>query len=179
MLISMTIGLVIIGSLSSTFLMQRKTYDIQDQIAEAVQTSRAAMDMLIREIHSAGYNPTGAGFNGITYNSSELRIQMDLDKDGTTSGKNEDIIYKYYPETYQIKRKTGAGYFQPFAENIQDFTFEYLDNSGDATTTTAFIRQMRITVTARTQKRDPDYPENDGYRTVTLSSLVIPHNLNL
>ena len=44
LMIAMTIGLIILAALSSTFLMQRKAYDVQEQIAEMVQTARAAME---------------------------------------------------------------------------------------------------------------------------------------
>ncbi|RZB30605.1 MAG: hypothetical protein SRB1_02885 [Desulfobacteraceae bacterium Eth-SRB1] len=189
LLIAMTIGLLILAALSSTFLMQRKTYDIQEQIVEMVQTARAAMDMMTREIRMAGYDPTDAGFDGITYNADQLQIQADIDNDagtgvpdGDTGDANENIVYKYYNTSeypYQIKRKTGNGSFQPFAENIQPFTFEYLDSAGSATTTTADIRQIKITITARTSKADADYSANGGYRTHTLTSLVTPRNLGL
>ncbi|MEA3428733.1 MAG: hypothetical protein U9Q84_05890, partial [Thermodesulfobacteriota bacterium] len=76
-------------------------------------------------------------------------------------------------------RKTGNGYFQPFAENVQSFTFDYLDSAGSATTTTADIRQIKITITARTSKADADYSANNGYRTHSLTSLITPRNLGL
>ena len=190
LLISMTIGLIILAALSSTFLMQRKTYDVQEQIVEMVQTARAAMDMMTREIRMAGYDPTGAGFDGITYNADQLQIQADIENDadtgvpdGDTGDDNENIIYKYYDKDssypYQIKRKTGGGYFQPFAENVQSFTFDYLDSAGSATTKTSEIRQIKITITARTSKADADYSPNNGYRTHTLTSLITPRNLGL
>jgi type IV pilus assembly protein PilW len=181
MLIAMTIGLIILAALSSTFLMQRKTYDIQEQIVEMVQTARAAMDMITREIRMAGYDPTGAGFDGITYSTSQLQIRADLDGSGSTDGTNENIRYAYYDEhssyPYQTKRKTGNGNFQPFAENIQSFIFDYLDSSGSTTTATSDIRQIRITITARTSKADADYSANNGYRTHTLTSFITPRNL--
>ena len=188
LLIAMTIGLIILAALSSTFLMQRKIYDVQEQIVEMVQTARAAMDMMTREIRMAGYDPTGAGFDGITYDADQLEIKADMYKtkntgnpDGDTDDSNEHIIYKYYDKDssypYQIKRKTGNGNFQPFAENIQSFTFEYLDNAGSSPTTTADIRQIRITITARTSKADADYSANNGYRTHTLISFITPRNL--
>jgi prepilin-type N-terminal cleavage/methylation domain-containing protein len=55
LLIAMTIGLIILAALSSTFLMQRKIYDVQEQIVEMVQNARAAMDIMTREIRMAGY----------------------------------------------------------------------------------------------------------------------------
>jgi hypothetical protein len=39
------------------------------------------------------------------------------------------------------------------------------------------IRQIKITITARTAKPDPDYTANGGYRTYTLTSYLTPRNL--
>jgi len=190
LLIAMALSGIILGTIASTFIMQRKTYDIQEQITEMVQTARASIDMMSREIRMAGHDPTGAGFDGITYDADQLQIKVDIykknntgDPDGDTLDSNENIIYKYYDEhskyPYQIKRKTGNGTFQPFAENIKEFKFDYLDSAGNATTTTADIRQIRITITSRTAKHDPNYSPNGGYRTYTLTSLITPRNLDL
>ncbi|MBC8200268.1 MAG: prepilin-type N-terminal cleavage/methylation domain-containing protein [Desulfobacteraceae bacterium] len=186
LLIAMTIGLIILAALSSTFLMQRKIYDVQEQIVEMVQTARAAMDMMTREIRMAGYDPTGAGFDGITYDADQLEIKADMyqtnntgNPDGDTDDSNEHIKYTMdsdYP--FEIRRDTGGGR-QEFALNIQTFTFDYLNSAGSATTTTADIRQIRITITARTSKADADYSANNGYRTHTLTSLITPRNLGL
>ena len=185
MLISMAIGLIIMAALSSAFLMQRKTYDVQEQIVEMVQTARAAMDMMTREIRMGGYDPTGAGFDGIPYNAGQLQIRADIDdnagtgvSDGYTNDSNEDITYSYDNTNRQIDRNTGGG-AQPFAENIQAFTFSYLDSSGNTTTTTSDIRQIQITITAMTAEPDGNYTPNSGYRTYTLTSLITPINLAL
>lgn len=179
LLIAMAIAGIVLGTITSTFIVQRKSYDVEEQITEMVQTARAAMDMMSREIRMAGYDPTAAGFDGIPYNASQLQIVADLDGDGDTDDANENIIYAYYDATDQIKRKTGSGSFQPFAENIQTLTFAYLDSAGSTTTTTANIRQIQITITARTSKADPDYSANGGYRSYMLTSLITPINLAL
>ncbi len=176
LLIAMALALVIITALSSAFLSQRKTYSVQEQISEMTQNVRAAMDMMSREIKMAGFNPTGATFVAIPYNASQLQIRADLNGDGDTSDANEDITYDI--ANNQIRRNTGGGP-QPFAENIQSFTIQYLDVNGTATTTAADIRQVQITITARTAQPDPDYPTNSGYRTHTLTSYVTPPNLDL
>ena len=189
LLITMTIGLIILTALSSTFLMQRKIYDVQEQVAEMVQTARAAMDMISREIRMGGYDPTEAGFDGITYDAHQLQIKANMDEDEDiinadgSYDENENITYTYYDENsaypYQIKRKTGNGNFVSFAENIEAFTFDYLDSNGNPTTTTANIRQIKITITARTARPDRDYSANSGYRTYTLTSFITPRNLYL
>ena len=183
LLIAMTIGLIILTALSSTFLMQRKIYDVQEQIVEMVQTARAAMDMMSRETRMAGYDPTGAGFDGIPYNadSSTIDIYADLNDipgiDNPT-GSYEHITYSYDSANNQIDRNTNTGGGdQPFAENIDDFKVLYQDADGNATATTANIRQIKITITVRSAKPDPDYSANGGYRTYTLTSFITPRNL--
>ena len=174
LLISMAVGLIVLGALVGTFIIQEQAYKTQEQITEMVQSARAAMDMIAREIQMAGYDPTGATFDAIPYNSSQLQIRADHNGDGDTGDTNEDVIYTYDGTSLRINRNA-----QPFAENIQSFAFTYQDGSGSATTTTADIRQIQINITARTGKPDPNYGLNGGYRTYLLKSLVTPKNLNL
>jgi len=57
------------------------------------------------------------------------------------------------------------------------------ENYGDAILTAAItnlssqIRQIRIVLTARTEKSDPDYHFNQGHRTITLTIQITPYNL--
>jgi type IV pilus assembly protein PilW len=184
LLLAMALSAIVLAALVGTFVVQRRTYVLQEQITEMVQTARAAVDMMSREIRMAGYNPKGGSFQGIPYHATQLRIRADLRGDGTndppdgdTNDPNEDITYKYYDVTHQIKRKTGKGYFQPFAENIQAFSILHLDGEGNPTASTADIRQIGITVTARTERPDPHHSANGGFRTYTLTSLITPTNL--
>jgi type IV pilus assembly protein PilW len=179
LLISMAIFSVIIGAIFSFSIAQRKYFSVQEQISEMIQNARAAMDMIAGELAVAGYNPTGAvGLTGIPYNASQLRIYADTvtPSDGKTIGSNEDIVYSYDSGNKRIVRNTGSG-DQPLAENVQNFSFDYFDDQGDPTTDTPKIRQIRLTMTVRTSKPDPQYPANSGYRTYTLISLVTPRNL--
>lgn len=178
LLISMAVVLVVMASISGAFISQRKAYNTQEQITEMIQNARAAMDIIGREVKMAGYDPTGAGIVGVPYSASQLQIVADLNGDGDTSDSNENIIYTYDGIDFQIDRNTGGG-AQPLTENIQSFTFQYYDGNGNTTTTPADIRQIEITVTARTAKPDPDYSTNSGYRTYTLTAYVTPPNLGL
>ncbi|NUO08116.1 MAG: prepilin-type N-terminal cleavage/methylation domain-containing protein [Candidatus Brocadia sp.] len=178
--IGLAICLILMGVAVSIFNVQRKSYSMQEQVTEMQQNVRIAMDMMVREIRMTGYDPTEAGFVGIGTNTTTLlQILADHDGNGTTTGTNEDITYRYYDAndaTYprEIKRKTGGAAFQPFAENIDGCNFLYFDGNGIATTTASSIRQIRITVTGRTAKADPNF----GYSYGTLTSLVIPENLS-
>ena len=186
LLIAMTIGLIILTALSSTFLLQRDIYDDQEQIVEMVQTTRAAMDMMSGEIRMAGYDPkgtmqrsdpTGAKFVGIPYDANKLEIYADLNGDEDTDEPHEYIKYTMDSDfPFEIRRDTGGGR-QEFALNIQSFTFDCLDSNGNLTTKTANIRRIKITITARTSKPDRNYTPNSGYRTYTLTSYITPRNL--
>lgn len=182
MLIAMAVALVVLGAMYSVFTIQNKTFSNQEEIVAMQQSVRAGMDMMAREIGMAGYNPAGATFDGVTVDTSQLRIMADLTGDGDPDDSNENIVYKYYNNSdfpYQIKRttKTGEVSFDPFVENVQSFTFEYLDGAGNVTAVSANVRQIRITITGRTAKPDPSYSANGGYRTYTLTSVIAPRNL--
>ena len=177
--IGLAISLILMGVAVSIFNVQRKSYSLQEQVTEMQQNVRAAMDMMVREIRMAGYDPTESGFVGIGTNTTTLlQILADIDGNGTSTGTNEDITYRYYnandaTNPRQIKRNTGGG-FQPLAENIDGCNFLYYDGNGIATTTASSIRQIRITVTGMTDKPDPNF----GFSYGTLTSLVTPENLS-
>ena len=176
LLISIAIFSVVLGSIFSFFISQRKYLSVQEQVSGMIQTARAAMDMISGELSVAGYSPSGAVFSGIPYNASQLQIYADLNGNGVVTDPNENIIYSYDANSKKMLRNTGSGN-QPMADNVQSFTFDYLNAQGNPTTVTANIRQIRITISVRTSKRDPQYASNSGYRTYTLTSLVTPRNL--
>jgi type IV pilus assembly protein PilW len=186
LVVGLAISLILMGIAVKIFLVQQRAYNVQEQLSEMQQNIRAATDMIVRETKMAGYDPTDLGFDGIGNNSSATSIQILADLDGTetTTGANEDITYKYYGDPdFQIKRKgSTGGNFQPLAENIQVFTLSYFNaNSVDiGTSTPADIRQIKITITGRTSKADPDLKRVDGagYRYGTLTTFVTPENLD-
>jgi type IV pilus assembly protein PilW len=178
LLIAMAITGIVLGAAINTFIAQRRSYTLQEQVTAMTQGTRAAMEMVTREVRMAGYNPAGTNFDGITYDPTHVHIRADLNGDGETADTDETIIYAYNTATQQLMRETN-GSNQPIADHIQAFTFDYVDGAGTSTTITANIRQIRITITARTATPDPRYSANGGYRTYRLSSLVTPKNLAL
>ncbi|HXH10518.1 MAG TPA: prepilin-type N-terminal cleavage/methylation domain-containing protein [Alphaproteobacteria bacterium] len=177
LLMATAISSIVIGAIFSFLIVQRKYFNLQEQVAEMTQNARAAMDIITSELTMAGYNPKGAVFVGLSYDTSQLRINADLNGDGDPDDSNEKIVYAYNAEKKQVTRTTGNGSPQPLIENVLAFNFEYLDANGNPTILTADIRQVRITLTVRTSKPDSQYGKNGGYRTYTLTSLVTPRNL--
>jgi len=187
LMVALSIGMIVLGALTATFILQRKAYSAQEQVIEMTQTARAAMDMIGREARMAGYfnsaNPmqrdssANPHFVGIPVADSRLEILADLDGDGDTGDANEHIIYTFDAANRMIRRNTGGG-AQPFAENIQAFSFMYLNENGSPAATDAAVRKIRITVTARTVKSDSHDP-GSGAGTLTLVEDVFPRNLGL
>ncbi len=168
---------IVLGAITATFISQSRSYNAQEQINGMQQAARAAMDMITREVRMAGYNTNATlTFDGVTYNTTQIRVQANLDGDADTGDANEDIVYAYDAVDDVITRATG-GNTDTLVENIDVFTFQYLNETGGATTTSGDIRQMQITITARTARSDPNYSANGGYRTYTLTSLITPRNL--
>jgi type IV pilus assembly protein PilW len=184
--IAMTIGLIILGALSGTFQLHRHLYSTQDQVNEMMETARASMDMVIREVKLAGYNPSAATYTGIPYYSNLLRIRTDLNGDGLINNVTEDIVYLHDSSNLRILRipisllSTTTDFGQYIlADNIQAFNVIYLDKNSNATTNSTDIQKVRVEIMARTAGPDPDYSANNGYRTFTLRSMVTPMNLSL
>lgn len=53
LMVAMTVGMVVLGALTTTLILQRKAYAIQEQVVEMTQTARAAMDIIGREVRMA------------------------------------------------------------------------------------------------------------------------------
>lgn len=186
MLFAIAIVLVVLAAASVTFISQEKAYDAQAQSSEMAQGVRAAMDMLSTEIRQAGYDPQDiTGFVGIPYSASQLQLYADLNADGDTSDPAENIVYTFDSTHLRVNRNdvNTENATKPFAENITGFSVTYLQGDGVTEVTDAAdqekIRQVKIEITARTDKPDPDYSENGGYRTFTLTSTITPLNLGL
>ncbi|MGE5220650.1 MAG: PilW family protein [Chloroflexota bacterium] len=191
LLVSMAIGLVVLAGITQTFTAQTRQNSAEEQIGQLQQNVRGALDLMVREIQMAKYNPAGTAFPsgtyGVPYSASQLQIQSDMDGNGTldssTSGSVENIIYAYDSANLRITRQLGSGgSAQILADNVSAFTFAYYDANGNAVTSSANngnIRKVTITITAKTAKPDPSYPTNGGYRTYQLSADVTPPNLAL
>ncbi len=176
LMVSIAISVIALAAITTTFVSQSQSYDIQEQLVEMQQNARAAMDIMTREIRMAGFSPTGTSFDGVHHHSDKIHIRADLNGNGTYNDENEDIKYSYDSVNYLIERDAKLGK-QTFAENIQDFTMAYFNNNGNATTNSSDIRQIQITIIARTAEIDRNYSFNGGYHTYKLTSLVTPRNL--
>ena len=183
MMVAITLGMIVIAGATGTFTAQTRQNAAEEQISQMNQNVRGALDMIIRDLMQAGYKAPGGGVTGVTYSTSQLLIQADLNANGsidTSSTSLEYIVYIFDSANQRITRQLGtAGSAEVLAENITACTFSYKDASNAATTTSSSIRKMTIAITGQTAKVDPSYSSNGGRRTYSLSADVTPPNLAL
>ena len=185
-MIALALSVVTVGAIYTIYLNQVKSQVVRDDKLDMQQHVRAAMDLIVHELKMAGYDPRqvnqdaklGNDFYGITYHPKELVIKADLNGNGTLTDSNETIRFSHDRATFTLRRDTGGGR-QPLVEHIEKFSMRYLNQDGQATTDSKQIRQIELTIKARTENPDPQYPSNGGHHTVTLQSRVTPRNLSL
>jgi type IV pilus assembly protein PilW len=184
MVVALGLSLVTVSAVYSLYISELRAQSVREDRLEMQQQARVVMDVISRELLMAGYDPRGVNndvdltnnFQGITYDPSRLLIKADLNGNGLIADANESITFVYDSKTFTLRRNTGGGN-QPFGENIESFFVRYFDEGGNPTIDSASIRQVKITVTARTEDPDLKYVQNGGYRTVTLQSRLTPRNL--
>lgn len=183
LIVSMGIGMVMLAAVTTTFMSQTRIYNAQEQINEMEQNARGVLDIIAREVKMAGYNPASGTVTGVTYSPSQLQIEADLDASGTistSSTANERVIYAFDSANKQITRQVGSGSAQVLADNITAFNFSYYQADGITSATTSnAIRQVKIDITVRTSKPDPNYTSNSGYRNYQVFNTITPINLAL
>lgn len=135
LLIVIFIMAVVAAAVYTLFARQQKTYTTQDMVAEMQQNARAAVDMMVRDLRMAGYDPnstrpSGAGI--VLAEAQTIRFTCDLDGNGNTSGPNENITYEFQFDQAKnlgrLRRGTGTGTpsFSTILENVVSFNLEYM-----------------------------------------------------
>jgi hypothetical protein len=194
----MALGLVVLGAILTIFVNQSQTNAAQQEIAYAQQHVRAAMDLMVREIRNAGYNPAGiSNFSGIVAaHETYIRIQSDLNGDGDTddpagtAGEDpyEDVTYKFDSANRMLRRgarKDPTVSPEPprIVQNVTSLRFAYvlsdgtmLDPPSAALTPTQLddVRAVIIRLGVRTENPAPDTRK---YRVRSLETGVRIRNL--
>ena len=181
LLIAMAITGIVAGAIFTAFLSQQKSYLIQDQVAEMQQNLRAGMDLMVKEIRMAGYDPYGDSDAGITAAAEKIFTftlvadddGYDNDSDNTTDeiGELKTIQYDLY-DAYSdgdndIGRKVGAKK-RAAAENIEEIEFYYTLEDATKTLTPADpnnIRNVQIAILARSEHEDSKFSNTKTYTT--------------
>lgn len=163
MLIAVAISGILVTAIYTAYVIQQKSYVVQEQVVDTQQNLRAAMIRMLDEIRQAGCDPTGkADARILTATATRFRFTADIagdavntnEADGDTNDANEDVEYGLsnandangngiadgggadWSTSVSLGRQTGgAGGFQPVADLIDAVEFSYV--MADGTTTTA------------------------------------------
>jgi hypothetical protein len=143
-------------------------------------SSRLAVDFMVRELHMAGARPVSGGpcegFERLT-EAEDQRITMQYDFRGNTSSAppdscpddpSERITYLYDTGAQLLKRATSGGAPQPFISDVppDGFLLSYFDRNGGelppplgSPEERAEVHSVKIVVMTRKTHPDPTQPE--------------------
>ncbi len=168
LMIAMTIMLVVMGAIYTTFQAQTRSWVAQQEIANMQQNLRAGMYYLERAIRMAGYDPKNSrafGFvsnlpapyesNGATTDDDDIAFTIDNDEDRTVDiNSNELVAFRRNPTNNDLETldvDSGGGWVA-VAENISSLQFTYLNDQNVVTTNPLNIRVVQITMTAQSSR---------------------------
>jgi len=229
LMIAVAISGIILTAIYQMFIGQRRSYSLQNEIAEMQQMVRVSEHMMVREIRMAGYkvpdidiaiDVPGTSFtNGEKESFEEATAQSiaftsDVDTDGKMetirySLKENSLVREMWRWDVQKGKWKKSGGAKALSEHIERLQFSYwvladdegLNNNGDDDgdlyadeegellftnqpnkEEREYISMVRLTLTAKNARPDPDYIHplyGDHFRRITLTSTITPRNMGL
>ncbi len=171
LMIVMALSLLLMAAVYTTYSIQKKTSDVQNEVAAVQQDLRAVLDIMARDIRQAGCNPTLApdindpsianscGILAAQSGPTSLVINMDANGDGSTGGEQVN---------YTLSGTNLSRNGEDLAYNVSSFEFRYYDNndniivpelSGGTQLSDAQgldVRIVRVFIRIQSDKKDPD-----------------------
>ncbi len=192
LMVTLFISSIIMVAAYSSFHSQQQSFISQDQVTEIQENIRAGLDMMMREIRMAGYDPSDSVNAGIVIaTAGQLSFTQDLNGDGDLSDSNESVTYGFSAaddadgngivddingdgvvnDIASLGRNTGGG-FQAIADNFQAIEFNYILSDGSSTTspTTSqlnLIRSIQVSLLVRSTIIDNNYTDTKTYVTAS------------
>ena len=186
-MIAMLVSSALITAVYQTFRSQQQSYLMQSGTAAMQQNLRGGMYLMNRELRSAGYNPTKAILNyvsfvtdfpapnnqvGVNYAIDHSKIAFMLDANGNGAigpSSNEQIAYRFNndpdPDKKALERFNAIEHkWETVATNIDAVYFAYFDQNYALTTNPANIRYIEISLLARMAQRDNKYTNTTVYK---------------
>jgi prepilin-type N-terminal cleavage/methylation domain-containing protein len=156
LLVSMLVGLLVLGSAAMTYIGQQKTSTVQRDLARMQQNLRAAMYMIKNDLRNCGRDGQMSGTVGVQtithqatvqpdngdpslYPTLTLSTMQDADGDGKAdSAAIQTIAYQLRDLNadgrYELRRQVNAGNWELVVDGIDDISFAFAydaDNDGD------------------------------------------------
>ena len=180
-IVAMAISSIIITALYEIFHSQQRSYIAQDQVTEMQQNLRAGLNLITRELRSAGFNPTRTANTGfvtdfappndifgqdINYAIDKSVIAFTIDDNGDSiiqSNDAEQIAYRLNNNMLERYSATRTQW-EAIANNIDALDFIYLDQNGAITNNPANFRAIEISLLVKTGKKDLHFNNSQTYQ---------------
>ena len=125
LMVSIAIGSVLILAVAAAYQVQVQSKNTQEALTDMNSSTRAAMEIMVHELRTAGCDPDGtAGAGIVNATNNTLSFTMDIgntagtsfEPDGALDGPNEQVRYAINANG-DLGRDTGGG-LQPLARNV-------------------------------------------------------------
>ena len=137
-MVALSMATLFIYAIMTIAEISARSYHAQERVSDAQQSLRAALDLMVRDIRMAGYDPMAmthgptAGIGILTATDTRLQFSMDLNADRADNGGLENLTYFYDPVGKRLRQKEGgAAYPQTFIENVSALRFSYFNADGE------------------------------------------------
>jgi type IV pilus assembly protein PilW len=141
LLVALAIMSIVSGAIYSVFSVSSRSYTTQGVTADVQQSVRAAMEVMLQDIRTAGLDPTASGNFGIELaEATKLRFTSDSidagldDFNGELDDTNSERI-TYVLQGTQLNQilyeTTASENSQPLISDMQNLTFTYFDADGN------------------------------------------------
>lgn len=194
LLVSILLTSIIMTAVYSVYRVQTHSAKVQESRLEAQEYARSVLDMMVREIRNAAYNPLSAtngtncagGSSGVpsVVTAAATSIRFTYDFQGTTAGSapngncdntDEDIIYTFDTTgcTGGLGNITRNGSGNPLTNcNVTSFDMRYFKQDGTelyrpVTAELANVQRVLITLIVQSLKPDTEF---GSQLTVTMTS---------
>jgi Tfp pilus assembly protein PilW len=166
LLVTMTILGLVILVVTGIFIRSSRLESRTVRRAEMQAATRQALALLTTELRQAGADPRNppAGVVGIvTADSTRIRVQADLNGDGTlqTSEPSEDVTYRWSDTTKVVTRDPGSG-ASPILRNVTSMRLTYFDSANQqilpmplSTANAARVTSIRLRLTSENRDSSP------------------------
>jgi type IV pilus assembly protein PilW len=173
LLITVAISGILMAGVYTAFISQQNSYLAQEQVAEVQQNIRAGLDVMVRDMRMAGYDPDSSGAYGIAA-ANNSRFEFTLD-DPDNPGTALSIAYDLYAPGHggvALGRSENSGLRNSVAEDIESLEFFYvLDDGTEVLAPTSAqledIRSVQISILASARQPDRNYTHTDTYTTAS------------
>jgi len=145
LLVTTTISSVVLGGVYTLFDHGLRVHAVGTARVESTQAARAALVRMSAEIRNAGRGVAWDGSAIVTAEPSRIVIASDLDADGATTDRGEQITWQLVGSV--LRRNAGAG-AQPVANGVSTLELRYYDAAGQPTSVPADVRIVDVALVA-------------------------------